>query len=164
VSERITVADLAPLPVTHRALIPPEYLDEMGHMNVMWYTHLFSLGAWGLFQMVGMDEAYFEANNAGSFALEQHFRYLKEVRVGQHVTIRSRVLGRTAKRWHTIHFMTIDELGALAATAEGVQTHVDMAVRRSSPMPQPITDAIDRLLKEHESLAWAAPTCGAMNA
>ena len=34
---------------------PGAYLDEMGHMNVMWYTHLFSMGAWGLFQMVGLD-------------------------------------------------------------------------------------------------------------
>src|SRR5258708_184351 len=102
--------DLNELPITYRAVIPEAYLDEMGHMNVMWYTHLFSQGAWGLFQMVGLNLEYFKANQTGSFALEQHFRYLKEVRLGQHVTIRSRVLGRTAKRWHTIHFMIIDEL------------------------------------------------------
>jgi acyl-CoA thioester hydrolase len=154
--------DLTPLPVTHRAAIPEAYLDEMGHMNVMWYTHLFSQAAWGLFQTVGLTEAYFAANRAGSFALAQHFRYLKEVRAGQHVTLRSRVLGRSAKRWHTIHFMTIDELDALAATAEAVSTHVDMTVRRSSPMPPTVTAAIDRLLAEHARLGWVAPVCGAM--
>jgi len=37
--------DLSSLPVLHRADIPETYLDEMGHMNVMWYTHLFSEGA-----------------------------------------------------------------------------------------------------------------------
>ena len=86
--------DLSALPVTHRAVIPDAYLDEMGHVNVMWYTHLFSQAAWGFFQMVGLTIEYFEANRAGSFALAQHFRYLKEVRLGQHVTLRSRVLGR----------------------------------------------------------------------
>ena len=131
-------------------------------MNVMWYTHLFSQSAWGLFQMVGLSEAYFATSRAGSFALAQHFRYLKEVRLGQHVTLRSRVLGRSARRWHTIHFMTIDELDALAATAEAVSTHVDMTVRRSSPMPPAVTDAIDRLLIEHASLDWDAPVCGAL--
>src|SRR5207253_5294310 len=120
---------------THRAAIPADYLDEMGHMNVMWYTHLFSQAAWGFFQMVGLTREYLEANRAGTFALEQHFRYLKEVRLGQHVTLRSRVLGRSAKRWHTIHFMTIDELDVLAATAEVVSTYVDMTVRRSAAMP-----------------------------
>lgn len=154
--------DLTTLPITHRAVIPESYLDEMGHMNVMWYTHLFSMGAWGLFQMVGLTMDYFKANQAGSFALSQHFDYLKEVRLGQHVTIRSRVLGRTAKRWHSIHFMTIDETEVLAATSEGVSTHVDLKIRRSSPMPPAITDAIDRLLEEHARLKWDPPVCGAM--
>ena len=154
--------DLSLLPIHHQAVIPESYLDEMGHMNVMWYTHLFSQAAWGLFQTVGLTEAYFAANRADSFALAQHFRYLKEVRAGQHVTLRSRVLGRSAKRWHTIHFMTIDELDALAATAEAVSTHVDMTVRRSSPMPPTVTAAIDRLLAEHARLGWVAPVCGAM--
>src|SRR4051794_30521724 len=149
--------DLTALPITYQAAIPEDYLDLMGHMNVMWYTHLFSMGAWGLFQMVGLTREYFEANHAGSFALTQHFRYLKEVRVGQHVTIRTRVLGRTEKRWHKISFMLNDELDVLAATCETVSTHVDMRTRRSSPMPPAITDAIDRLLTEHMKLPWDAP-------
>ena len=126
--------DLSSLPVTHRAVVPEAYLDEMGHMNVMWYTHLFSEGAWGLFQLVGLTAEHFKAHRAGSFALAQHFRYLKEVRLGQHVTLRGRVLGRSAKRWHTIHFMTIDESDVLAATAEAISTYVDMTVRRSAAM------------------------------
>jgi acyl-CoA thioester hydrolase len=155
--------DLTPLPVTHRAVIPDAYLDQMGHMNVMWYTHLFSMGAWGLFQMVGLKRDYFVANQAGSFALQQHFRYLKEVRVGESITIRSRVLGRTAKRWHLMHFMTLDEQGALAATSECVHAHIDMHTRRTSPMPSPICEAIDRLLAEHSWLPWDAPRCQALS-
>lgn len=156
--------DLTALPITHRAVIPDAYLDEMGHMNVMWYTHLFSQAAWGQFQMVGFTLDYFKTNEAGSFALTQHFRYLNEVRLGQHVTIRSGVLGRSAKRWHSIHFMFVDELDVLAATSEGVSTHVDMRVRRSSPMPATVCDAIDRLVADHSSVLRDAPICGAMKA
>jgi acyl-CoA thioester hydrolase len=155
--------DLSSLPVTHRAVIPEAYLDEMDHMNVMWYTHLFTEAAGGLFQLVGLTREHFAAHRTGSFALAQHFRYLKEVRVGQHVTLRSRVLGRSARRWHSIHFMMIDELDVLAATSEGVSTYVDMTVRRSAPMPPVVTHAIDRLLAEHTSLDWDAPVCGAMS-
>jgi acyl-CoA thioester hydrolase len=154
--------NLSSLPVTHRAVIPETYLDLMGHMNVMWYTHLFSEAAWGLFQLVELTREHFTANRTGSFALVQHFRYLKEVRLGQHVTLRSRVLGRSAKRWHTIYFMTIDEFDALAATAETVSTYVDMTVRRSAAMPPVVTGGIDRLLAEHTRLDWDAPVCGAM--
>jgi acyl-CoA thioester hydrolase len=154
--------NLSSLPVTHRAVIPDAFIDEFGHVNVMWYTHLFTEGAGGLFQLIGLTREHFEANRTGSFALEQHFRYLKEVRLGQHVTLRSRVLGRSVKRWHTMHFMTIDELDVLAATAEVVSTYVDMRIRRSAAMPKTITDAMDRLLTEHASLDWDAPVCGSM--
>src|SRR6516225_844857 len=154
--------NLSSLPVTYRAVIPESFIDGFGHVNVMWYTHLFTEGAGGLFQLVGLTREHFTANRTGSFALAQHFRYLKEVRLGQHVTLRSRVLGRSAKRWHMILFMTIDELDVLAATAEVVSTYVDMTVRRSAPMPATITDAIDRLLTEHTSLDWDAPVCGTM--
>ena len=154
--------NLSSLPVTYRAVIPASFIDEFGHVNVMWYTHLFTEGAGGLFQLVGLTREHLEANRAGTFALEQHFRYLKEVRLGQHVTLRSRVLGRSAKRWHTIHFMTIDEFDVLAATCEVVSTYVDMTIRRSAAMPPVITDAIDRVLAEHAKLGWDAPVCGTM--
>jgi acyl-CoA thioester hydrolase len=154
--------NLSSLPVTYRAVIPESYLDEMGHMNVMWYTHLFSEAACGLFQLVGLTREHFTINRTGSFALAQHFRYLNEVRLGQRVTIRSRVLGWSAKRWHSMQFMTIDELDVLAATSEAVSTYVDMTVRRSTPMPAIVTDAIGRLLAEHAGLEWDAPVCGAI--
>jgi acyl-CoA thioester hydrolase len=154
--------DLQRLPVTYRAVIPATYRDEMGHMNVMWYTHLFSQATGGLFALFGLTPAYCEANQAGSFALEQHVRYLAEVRVGQHLRIHSRALGRSAKRLHFMHFMVMDDTSVLAATEEGIGTHVDLRVRRSSPLPAPLAAAYDRLLAEHGQLPWNAPVCGVM--
>jgi acyl-CoA thioesterase FadM len=150
------------LPVTHRAVVPESYLDEMGHMNVMWYTHLFSTAVGGLWDRLGLTDAYFAANRAGTFLLESHVRHLSEVRVGQAVTIRSRVLGRTAKRVHLMGFMVKDDGPVLAATSEGVAAHIDMRVRRSSPFPPHVADAIDRFVAEHAALGWPAPVCGVM--
>src|SRR5882757_1205900 len=97
--------DLQKLPITGTAVIPESYLDVMGHMNVMWYTHLFSNAVGGLFKLVGLDRAYFEAHQAGSFALETHVRYLAEVRAGESLRIHTRLLGRSAKRLHWMSFM-----------------------------------------------------------
>src|SRR5262249_27907318 len=116
----------------------------------------------GLFQMVGLTREYFEANRAGTFALELHVRHLAEVLARQHVTIRSRLLGRSAKRFHFMHFMVLDDSGALAATEEAVGTHVDLRPRRGSPLPAPITKAFDHLLATHAALSWEAPVCGVM--
>jgi len=156
--------DLSTLPASFQAVIPTDYLDDMGHMNVMWYTHLFSCGMIEFFKSVGLTREYFESNHAGSFALEAHIGYYAEVRVDKHVTVRTRALGRSAKRLHVMHLMSIDEDRALAATGEFVSTHIDMAIRRSSPLPEATTAAFDRLLTEHERLPWAAPACGVMRA
>ena len=152
--------DLSSLPITHRAVISPDYLDEMGHMNVMWYTFLFGRGIGKLFQMIGLDRTYFAANHAGSFALKQFTSYLAEVRVDEAVTIRSRLLGRSAKRLHLMQFMIKDVGEILAATSEILSSHMDMTTRRTSPFPEHIARSIDELLAQHTALGWEAPVCG----
>jgi acyl-CoA thioester hydrolase len=156
--------DLSALPITYRAVIPDSYRDENDHMNVMWYVYLFDQAAGEFFKLFGIDRAYCEANQASTFALEQHIRYLREVRIGQSVTVRARAVGRSAKRFHFIQFLTIDDGDVLAATEESVGTHMDMRLRRTSPIPTSIAAAFDRTLLEHAKLDWPAPVCGLMRA
>lgn len=161
-SHRIPPLDLSSLPVTYRQQIPADYRDDMGHMNVMWYTHLFSCTFELYADQFGFNEQYFREHHAGSFALETHVRYLAEVRVGQHVTIRSRVLGRSAKRMHFMHFMTVDESGALSCIQEGIGAHIDMRTRRMAPLPDDIARRFDALVQEQNKLPWDPPVCGVM--
>ena len=154
--------DLKHLPITCEATIPESYLDAMGHMNVMWYTHLFSRASCGLFKLVGMDEAYFRDHNAGSFALAQFFRYRKEIRVGERIVLRSRVVARSDKQFHLVHFMTKEPQHVLAATGEFLAAHIDMNTRRTSPFHRQIAQNLDRLIAEHSALGWDAPLSGAI--
>lgn len=161
-AEKIAKLDLSGLPITYRAQIPADYRDEMGHMNVMWYTHLFSCAFEKFADEFGFNEAYFRAKHMGSFALEAHTRFLSEVHVGWNITIHSRALGRSAKRIHFMHFMTIDESGRLAAIQEHVGAHIDMSVRRMAPLPQDIAERFDALVARQNALGWEAPVCGVM--
>jgi len=154
--------NLAPLPITHEATIPESYLDLMGHMNVMWYTHLFGQATCGLFNLAGMNRDYFAAHHAGSFALAQFFRYHREVRAGEHVTLRSRLLARSEKQFHVMHFMTKGDEHVLAATSEFLAAHIDMQTRRTAPFAPHIAQNLDRLIAQHAALDWAAPISGAI--
>lgn len=158
-----TLAQIEGLPITFQQQIPDDYRDMMGHMNVMWYAHLFSCAFGKFADQFGFNEAYFRANQCGSFALEMHVRYMAEVHIGQHITIRSRVLGRSAKRLHFMHFMTIDESGALSCTQEHIGAHIDMRTRRMAPLPEGITSIYDRLVAEQNALGWDPPVCGVMH-
>lgn len=157
-----TAAEIARLPLHLQAGIAESYLDEMGHMNVMWYTHLFSNASRTLFETLGLHAAYFAAHRAGTFALETHIRYLAELRVGQRVSIYSRVLGRSARVLHYMHFLVRDDGPVLSAIGEHVAAHIDMTVRRTAPFPARIAAAIDDMAREHAALPWPAPTCGVM--
>lgn len=151
------------LPQTHEEVIPEDYLDVMGHMNVMWYTHLFSMSMAGIFRLVGLSPEYMQEHHAGMFALESHIRYLSEVRAGHRVTVHSRFLDRSAKRMHLIHYLLNHDKQDVAASFEMVTTHIDMRVRRSSPFPEPIAATLDGLIAEHTRIDWAPALCGAIH-
>jgi acyl-CoA thioester hydrolase len=158
----VSSLELQSLSVTHRAEIPESYIDVMGHMNIMWYTHLFAHGMGGLFKLIGMDRDYFVSNQAGCFALQQFVCYLAEIRVGEQVTLRTRLLGRSAKRMHLMHFIVKDGGDVLASTAEILAAHVDMRTRRTAPFPESLAQAIDQVIAQHAALGWEPPVCGVM--
>lgn len=154
---------LADLPLYHRAAIPPEYQDAMGHMNIRWYMALFDEAGWRFFESFGMDAVYYRDQHGGGFALKHFIQYLSEVHVGETVAIRGRLLGRSAKRVHFLLFMVNETRGLLAATLEGLGSHADMRVRRTAPYPDHIAARIDALLAEHAALDWDAPVCGVIS-
>jgi acyl-CoA thioester hydrolase len=158
--DRVSIPAIQQLPLTHQATIPEDYLDSMGHMNVMWYTHLFAHAMGGIFKQIGMNRDYFVNHQAGSFALKQYVHYLIEVRFGEQISIYTRLLGRSPKRIHLIHFMVNDGSDVLASTSEVLLTHIDLRIRRSSPFKPTVSENIDRLLAEHLALAWPAPLAG----
>lgn len=159
---KLTLLELEGLPITHRQEIPENYRDEMGHMNVMWYTYIFGCAFDKFADRWGFNDVYCLANHAGSFALETHVRYLNEVHIGRHVTVRSRAIARTAKRVHFMHFMTIDETGLVASTQEHVAAHIDMNERRMAPIPDDLARKFDELAAEQNKLGWDPPVCGVM--
>ncbi len=159
----LDIAEVRKLPLIHQATIPEEYLDAMGHMNVMWYTHLFSVSMGELFQLFGLTWDYMEQNHVGTFALETHIRYLSEVRVGQTVEVHSRMLGRTEKRFHVMHIMTNQTKNDVSATFEVVGGYVSMETRRMDVIPENIAAQIDEMVDEHRELHWNAPVTGIMH-
>ena len=152
--------ELNDLPIAAKTTVPSEWIDFMGHMNVMWYTHLFGSSVIEFFKTVGLTYEYFRANNAGSFVLEQHILYIAEVREGESVSVRTRALGRSEKRLHFQVFLVKEEAKLLAATSEIITVHIAMACRRSSPLPEPIASAFDGVVEQHSRLAWEAPSNG----
>lgn len=160
---KVSAVQARQLPCFRTAVIPPDYLDEMGHMNIRWYMALFDEAAWGLFGRFGLDAEYARTQQGGAFALTHHVRYLAEVHVGQQVSVHSRLLARSARRIQFMHFMVNDTTNVVAATLEVLGAHADLRARRMAPFPAAMAEAIDALIVGQAALVWPAPTCGVIN-
>jgi acyl-CoA thioester hydrolase len=154
--------NLQDLPITYRDMVRDEHIDLMGHMNVMYYTHFIERATLPLYELFNFGLEYHTHSGFGSFVIEEHTRYLNEVRLGDAITVFSRLIGRGRKTLHYINFMRRDRDGALAATMEKMGIHIDLASRKSAPLPDAMTTAYDALLAEHQSLGWDAPLSGSM--
>ncbi len=160
---RVTLEQLQVLPLYYRETIPADYIDAMGHMNVRWYMALYDQATWHFFETLGMTADYFQTSRAGAFALRQFLNYFSEIQEGQTVALRTRVLGRTDKRFHFMHFMINESSNQLASVFESMGTHADLEKRRSAPFPDFIANALDGALKRDQGLGWDAPVSGVLN-
>lgn len=152
------------LPLMLRMIVPPEYEDMNGHMNVRHYMSLFDEAGYPLIDDLGLTLVYHAEHGTGGFDLEHHVHYLNEVLIGDTVALYVRFLGRTPKRMHYMLFMVNETRATLAATFECVNAFADLKVRRTAPFPPAAAARIDAYVARHQALAWAAPICGVMNA
>lgn len=155
------IAALTPL---YRLVVPTEFLDENGHMNMRYYLHIFDDAGYPLVAQFGLTPEFHVEHRTGGFDLEHHLHYLREVRAGDAVAVYARVVGRSAKRIHYLMFLVNETQGVLAAIFECVNSFADMAARRTAAYPPEVAAKIDAIVAEHQALPWAAPVCGVMGA
>ncbi len=158
----ISLDQLASLPAVHRAVIPPAFEDRNRHMNIRWYLALYDEAGDAMYPMLGLTAEYFAESGAGGFDLEQHLWYSSEVRIGETVVIRARILARNSKLLHYMMFMVNETRGVLSSLFECVHAHADLRARRTSSFPPQVAAQIDGLIAIHRALPWPAPVSGFM--
>ena len=137
---------------TYRAVVFPWMCDHFGHMNVRWYLSIYDEAGDNMYLLYGQTPAYYREYQAGGFDLEHHIRYLAEVRIGDTIAVRARLLNRTAKRIHYMMFMVNETRGVLSSTFECVNSHADLKQRRTAPYPDFIAQQIDAFIEQHRQL------------
>ena len=138
------------LPRMVEARVEPRFIDAMGHMNVAWYVHLFDQATWAFFDVLGIDQEYRRRAQTGMFAVEQHVRYLGELREGDPLEIHSRLLELKPRALILAHVMTDPTRGRVAAVTEVVGVHVDLRTRKAAPFPQELFASMSaRLAPSH---------------
>jgi acyl-CoA thioesterase FadM/ketosteroid isomerase-like protein len=149
------------MPLTLQAAVEPRFIDQMGHMNVSFYVHLFDRATWAFFASLGIDGDYLRRSGAGMFAVEEHVRYLGELREGDPLEVHTRMIGASRKWVRLLHAMTDPVRRRVSAVAEVVGVHIDLATRRSAPFPDDLAPRIAAAVTPPPAAA-SAPAPAAM--
>ena len=101
--------------LSHRGMVYPRHLDHRGHLNIRHDVAKFDLAAGHLFERIGMTSDYCRENDRGMAAVEMDGRYLKELRAGAPLGVRSGPLNGDEKSPCPVQEMRLAE--AIAARA-----------------------------------------------
>ena len=135
------------------AVVLPQWIDYNGHMNVGYYHVAFDTAAEPFFDWLGFTQDFRRRHGSTTFALESHLTFVREVREGDPLRFEARLIDFDYKRVHFYQEMFHATEGWLAATYESVSAHVDIARRRTAPMPEELTQRLARILEAHATLA-----------
>ncbi|MFC0201250.1 carnitine 3-dehydrogenase [Paracoccus rhizosphaerae] len=138
------------LPITATRQVPVSWTDYNGHMNEAHYLEAASQATDRFMELIGADAAYV-ASGRSYFTVENHLRYLDEVRAGDTLTVTTQVLAGQGKRMHLFHRLWRGPVN-LAATVETMLLHTDLSTRRASEPRTPIAEALSNWVARHADM------------
>jgi acyl-CoA thioester hydrolase len=126
-------------------------MDHMGHMNVQHYVGMFDNASWVLLGMVGLDATWFRRQRCGMAAVEQNITYLREMRAGDLVEIRSGILEIGEKVVRIFHEMRNSTGDWVAARTTILAVYFDTVLRKSVPLPEEVRKGMQALVIREEA-------------
>ena len=132
----------------------PEWIDANDHMNLAYYTVVFDYATDALFDAIGIGRQYKDATGNGTFVVETHNLYERELLLGEHVRVATQIVGMDRKRLQLAHEMFILATGQRAAMQELMYLHVNLSTRRVTPFPDGVHERVAAAAAAHAHLPF----------
>ena len=157
-----TYDQLIELPAYAEQPVPMPFEDINGHLNVRHYIGIASEGLDESLVEVGIPQMWPLTHGHACFAAEHHVTYLSELRTGDTMSARVRLLGRSERAAHALVHILADTHQRVACVFEEILLCVRLDDRRTEPWPTEVAKLIDERVAEHAALPWAAETSGCL--
>lgn len=139
-----------------RGTVLPEWIDVNNHMNVAYYVLAFDQAVDALWEKFGITNEYINVSNSSTFAVESHITWQRELNVNEPYVVTAQLLAYDDKRIHQFLRMYHADSHFLAATAEWLNLHVDLDVRKVAPWPDTIRTQIATFAESQGNWGWPA--------
>ncbi len=141
-----------PAPFTSSVLdLQQDWIDYNGHLNMAYYNVLFDRGLEQVLDQLGIGGSYVKTRQLTTYTAEIHVCYVRELHLGDRVTVSFQMLDADEKRVHAYQEIRHTD-GWLSATCEVLLLHVDMSGPKVSPFPPDIMPGVDLMLQAHAGL------------
>jgi acyl-CoA thioesterase FadM len=156
-----TYEQLVDLPAYVQQPVPIAFEDANGHLNVRHYTGIASEGLDESLVGVGVPQMW-PAMGHAVFSAEHHLTYLAEVRTGDRISARVRLLGRSERAAHALVYLLDETHQRLSFVMEEIFLHIDMETRRTAPWPEEVAVAMDEKIAQDATLPWEPDVSGSL--
>ena len=153
---------VAALPTYCQQSIPVAFEDFNGHLNVRHYLGIASEGLDESLVEVGIPMNWPAAAGQAVFSAEHHLTYLSELCTGDKISVRVRLVGRSARAAHVVVYLLDDSNSQVSYVMEEIFLHMDMETRKTSEWPDDVAAAIDKRIAQEQELGWTAPLSGSI--
>ncbi len=142
------------LPFVSRVMeVEKDWIDYNGHMNMAYYNVLFDRGSDEVLDLLGMGAAYAQERKLTIYTAEIHVCYVRELHLNDRVTVSFQMLDSDDKRLRSYQEIRHAD-GWLAATAETLSLHVDMAGPKVAAFPADVAANLESMRTAHAALPF----------
>lgn len=157
-----TYEQLSALPAFCEQVVPQGFEDINGHLNIRHYVGIASEGLDESLVDLGIPIQWPNIAGQAVFTAEHHMRYPHELRTGDRLSVRVRLVGRSERAAHVLVYLLDETHQRVSFVMEEIALHVDLETRKTSAWPEDVAKLIDAKVAEHEALPFPADLSGAM--
>ena len=157
-----TYEQLLDLPSFASQSVPAAFEDINGHLNIRHYVGIASEGLDESLTRVGIAQNWPTIAGRGVFTAEHHMTYLSELRTGDRISARVRLVGRAERAAHAVVYLVDDSHQRLSYVMEEIFLHIDMASRKTAPWPEDVAAALDKQIAAEAELGWSPALSGSL--
>jgi len=119
------------------AVLASEY-DAEAYMNSPIYVARFDQATWFLMHSIGVTPAGIKRKKQRVAIVRENYQFLRELKGGELVTVRSGVVAVGKKYLRFVHQMLDGVSGKLVATCDCTAVIASVSAGKSMPLPRPI--------------------------
>ncbi|MDQ6523028.1 thioesterase family protein [Nocardioides sp. LHD-245] len=161
-STQPTYDQLVTLPAFAVQPVPSAFEDSNGFLNVRHYLGIGSEGLDESLYDIGIPFNWPMLSGFACLSAEHHLTYLHELRTGDQMSVRVRLLGRSERAAHALVFILDDSNQRVACVFEEIFLCVELADRSTAPWPGDVAAGLDKRVAEHAAIPWEPRTSGCL--